>query len=174
MDTNKTNEENENIGTETASTAEAPRHDHRHEAGHPHDEDSRHIHGHHHGEDAAEAGYHCRHHHHDGEDGADEYHCRHHHGEHGHFHGEDDAAHHGHRHDGEEMGDGHHGGGYSADEEGLVCPCMGTTKDEIFEAVAEGARSIEDVERATGAGTRCGRCRAAVAAVVEEALAQTA
>ncbi|MDD6704937.1 MAG: (2Fe-2S)-binding protein [Atopobiaceae bacterium] len=72
------------------------------------------------------------------------------------------------------MGDGHRGGGYSADEEGLVCPCMGTTKDEIFEAVAAGARNIEDVERATGAGTRCGRCRAAVAAVVEEALAQTA
>lgn len=72
------------------------------------------------------------------------------------------------------MGNGHHGGGYSADEEGLVCPCMGTTGGEIFEAVAAGARSIEDVERATGAGTRCGRCRAAVAAVVEEALAQTA
>lgn len=72
------------------------------------------------------------------------------------------------------MGNGHHGGGYSTDEEGLACPCMGTTRGEIFEAVAAGARSIEDVERATGTGTRCGRCRAAVAAVVEEALVQTA
>lgn len=51
---------------------------------------------------------------------------------------------------------------------------MGTTRDDIFAAVAAGATTAEDVERATGAGTRCGRCREKVAACVDEALAQTA
>ncbi|RRF97570.1 MAG: (2Fe-2S)-binding protein [Coriobacteriaceae bacterium] len=51
---------------------------------------------------------------------------------------------------------------------------MGTTRDEVFQTVAAGAQSVEDVECATGADTRYGRCRVVVAVMVKEALAQTA
>jgi bacterioferritin-associated ferredoxin len=44
----------------------------------------------------------------------------------------------------------------------------------IEQAVANGARTLEDVESATGAGTRCGRCTEAVEACLQEALAAQA
>jgi bacterioferritin-associated ferredoxin len=51
-----------------------------------------------------------------------------------------------------------------------VCLCLGVTDHQLRETVAEGATSVEEVMYCTGAGTRCGTCRATVAAVVEEAL----
>ena len=44
----------------------------------------------------------------------------------------------------------------------------------ITQAVANGARTLEDVENATGAGTRCGRCMGAIEACLQEALAAQA
>lgn len=48
------------------------------------------------------------------------------------------------------------------------------TKADIEQAVINGARTLEDVENTTGAGTRCGRCTGAVEAALQEALAAQA
>ena len=51
-----------------------------------------------------------------------------------------------------------------------VCLCLGVTDQQLRETVADGATSVEEVMYCTGAGTRCGTCRATVGAIVEEAL----
>ena len=49
-----------------------------------------------------------------------------------------------------------------------VCLCTGVTDQEIRQTIAEGAASVEEVAYCTGAGTRCGSCVSAIAALVEE------
>lgn len=49
-----------------------------------------------------------------------------------------------------------------------VCLCTGVTDRGIRETIAEGASSVEEVAHCTGAGTRCGTCVSAIAALVEE------
>lgn len=51
-----------------------------------------------------------------------------------------------------------------------ICSCKHVTKDEIREAVHEGATTFKDVKRATGAGSRCGKCRKKVEKIVEDEL----
>jgi bacterioferritin-associated ferredoxin len=48
-----------------------------------------------------------------------------------------------------------------------VCLCTGVTERDILDAIDAGANSVEEVAHCTGAGTRCGTCRRAVAAMVE-------
>ena len=52
----------------------------------------------------------------------------------------------------------------------LVCHCRGVSDRQIKRAVKNGACSLRDVARATGAGMRCGGCRENVAQVVQDAL----
>lgn len=52
----------------------------------------------------------------------------------------------------------------------LVCHCRGVSDRQIKRAVKNGACSLREVARATGAGMRCGGCRENVAQVVEAAL----
>jgi bacterioferritin-associated ferredoxin len=52
----------------------------------------------------------------------------------------------------------------------LVCHCRGVSDRQIKRAVKNGACSLREVARATGAGMRCGGCRENVAKVVEDAL----
>ena len=52
----------------------------------------------------------------------------------------------------------------------LVCHCRGVSDRQIKRAVNNGACSLRDVARATGAGMRCGGCRENVAQVVQDAL----
>lgn len=52
----------------------------------------------------------------------------------------------------------------------LVCHCRGVSDRQIKRAVKNGACSLRDVARETGAGMRCGGCRSAVAAVFQEAV----
>lgn len=52
----------------------------------------------------------------------------------------------------------------------LVCHCRGVTDRQIKRAVKNGACTLRDVARETGAGMRCGGCRSNVAQVVQEAL----
>lgn len=52
----------------------------------------------------------------------------------------------------------------------LVCHCRGITDRQIQHAVRDGASSAREVARATGAGMRCGGCRANVKQVVSDAL----
>jgi NAD(P)H-nitrite reductase large subunit len=97
-----------------------------------------------------------------------DYHERHGHG-----------GHYGHHHGGYHHEHGYHhdyasGEGQADTDPELVCPCVGVTKGVIEQAVANGARTLEDVKNATGAGTRCGRCTGAVEAALQEALAAQA
>ncbi|ACQ81045.1 FAD-dependent pyridine nucleotide-disulphide oxidoreductase [Beutenbergia cavernae DSM 12333] len=48
-----------------------------------------------------------------------------------------------------------------------VCTCNGVTKGDVAACVRSGARSVEDVARATRATTGCGTCRDAVCGLVE-------
>jgi len=47
----------------------------------------------------------------------------------------------------------------------LVCHCNGVCDRAIRECVGRGARSVEDVGRACGAGTECGGCRPTIRAL---------
>jgi bacterioferritin-associated ferredoxin len=48
----------------------------------------------------------------------------------------------------------------------LVCHCKKICDRTIAEAIRAGARSVEDVGQACGAGTACGGCRPAISALV--------
>jgi bacterioferritin-associated ferredoxin len=50
----------------------------------------------------------------------------------------------------------------------IVCVCRRVSDRAISAAVASGARSMEDIAAATGAGTDCGRCREAIAVASAE------
>ena len=40
----------------------------------------------------------------------------------------------------------------------IICYCNGISLGDIKEAVKNGAKTLEDVQEATGAGTICGQC----------------
>jgi bacterioferritin-associated ferredoxin len=48
----------------------------------------------------------------------------------------------------------------------FVCLCNGVTSQTVGEAVANGARTTNDVAQACGAGADCGRCRRTVQAIL--------
>ena len=48
----------------------------------------------------------------------------------------------------------------------LVCLCKAVSDRDVARALADGARSVEDVVRCTGAGTGCGMCRDSLACAV--------
>ena len=52
----------------------------------------------------------------------------------------------------------------------LICHCEGVRAEEIRTVVRVGARSVDDVTVACGAGGRCGGCLPAVADIVEREL----
>lgn len=49
----------------------------------------------------------------------------------------------------------------------IVCNCMSVTKGMIKEAVEAGAKTLEEVQEATGAGAVCGACLDDVKQLVE-------
>ena len=53
----------------------------------------------------------------------------------------------------------------------LVCHCRGISDRQIRRAIKDGATSVREVARETGAGMRCGGCRSNVKRVVSESLA---
>lgn len=50
----------------------------------------------------------------------------------------------------------------------IVCNCMNVTNGAIKDAVESGARSLEEVQEITGAGTVCGACLDDVSRLVDE------
>lgn len=50
-----------------------------------------------------------------------------------------------------------------------VCICRAVTAQTIRKTLAEGARTVDDVERCTGAGGDCGSCREEIGDLIEEA-----
>jgi bacterioferritin-associated ferredoxin len=53
----------------------------------------------------------------------------------------------------------------------IVCMCRGVSDGQLREAVRAG-KTLEDVMRATGAGTECGCCLPAMARIVAAARAE--
>lgn len=51
----------------------------------------------------------------------------------------------------------------------MICVCRGVATNEIGAAFCAGARTLEAVGAATGAGTNCGSCRPAIARLLERA-----
>lgn len=49
-----------------------------------------------------------------------------------------------------------------------VCVCKAVSDRDIKKLVNEGASSVEDVARCTGAGTQCGSCIPEIACLLEE------
>ncbi len=48
-----------------------------------------------------------------------------------------------------------------------VCGCVGTSLDEVVDAVKEGAETAEAVGDKTRAGTACGRCKVLIENIIE-------
>ncbi|MBM4375954.1 MAG: (2Fe-2S)-binding protein [Deltaproteobacteria bacterium] len=48
----------------------------------------------------------------------------------------------------------------------LVCICKAVSDRDVARAIAEGAASVDEIARCTGAGTECGSCREALACSV--------
>lgn len=52
----------------------------------------------------------------------------------------------------------------------IVCLCNAVTDRDLRRAVDAGAASFEEVQRACGVATGCGRCRECAVALVDDAL----
>ena len=53
-----------------------------------------------------------------------------------------------------------------------VCPCKHVTEEDIRKAVADEATSFKQVRKATGAGSKCGKCKPVVKRLVKSLLAE--
>lgn len=53
-------------------------------------------------------------------------------------------------------------------EDEIICNCIGTTVKDIMDAMNNGAKTIEDIEELTQAGTVCGACVADIEALMEK------
>jgi assimilatory nitrate reductase electron transfer subunit len=58
--------------------------------------------------------------------------------------------------------------------ESTLCRCAGVTQGEVATAVADGCSTVEDVSKATRAGTGCGGCRDGVRDLIERHFAAVA
>lgn len=52
----------------------------------------------------------------------------------------------------------------------VICHCLGTTVEDIKNAVENGAKTLEDIKEVTGAGTICGCCEAELETTLHEFL----
>ncbi|HXJ81450.1 MAG TPA: (2Fe-2S)-binding protein [Candidatus Methylomirabilis sp.] len=51
----------------------------------------------------------------------------------------------------------------------IACHCRGVSDRAVLAAIARGARTVSDIQRACGAGDDCGGCEATLAAMVRHA-----
>ena len=49
-----------------------------------------------------------------------------------------------------------------------VCLCLGVTDRDVQQAIREGACTVAEVARCSGAGSRCGSCHSSIAAMLAE------
>ncbi len=50
----------------------------------------------------------------------------------------------------------------------IVCHCTGATDGSIAQVIVEGARSVAEIARRTGAGRCCAPCREEIAVLLEQ------
>lgn len=53
-------------------------------------------------------------------------------------------------------------------ENRVICTCQNVDVEDIRKAVEAGAKTVDDIMEATGAGTICGACIDEIAEVLEE------
>ena len=59
------------------------------------------------------------------------------------------------------------------DSSETICFCMNVTVQDVQDAIANGAKTLEEVVEATGASTGCGGCHDHLEEVVKALLGQT-
>lgn len=52
--------------------------------------------------------------------------------------------------------------------EKIVCKCRNVTKGDLLKALEQGASSFKEVQKATGAGSKCGKCEDDVKAFIKK------
>ncbi len=52
--------------------------------------------------------------------------------------------------------------------EKIVCKCRKVTKGDLLKALENGASSFKEVQKATGAGSKCGKCEDDVKAFIKK------
>ncbi|WP_234117381.1 (2Fe-2S)-binding protein [Clostridium hydrogenum] len=57
------------------------------------------------------------------------------------------------------------------DNDEIICGCFNLTRQDIIDAVNNGAKSFEEVQEATEVGNACGQCVDEVKELVDELLA---
>lgn len=50
----------------------------------------------------------------------------------------------------------------------VICPCKKVTKADILRAVADGATKYKDVQKITGAGSKCGKCKSDIKQFIKQ------
>lgn len=50
----------------------------------------------------------------------------------------------------------------------VICKCKHVTKGDILKALEQGAKGYKDVLKATGAGSKCGKCEDDVRAFIKK------
>jgi len=55
----------------------------------------------------------------------------------------------------------------SVDSDKIICWCMQVTKGTIVEAIKSGARTLEEIESQTYAGSECRRCHQHIKELIE-------
>lgn len=49
----------------------------------------------------------------------------------------------------------------------VICRCHKVTEEEIVKAIENGCKTVEDVSKATKAGTGCGNCKSKIQEVID-------
>lgn len=55
-------------------------------------------------------------------------------------------------------------------EDKIVCPCKKVSKGDVLTAVRKGATSYKEVQKLTGAGSKCGHCEDKIRKLIKKAL----
>lgn len=50
----------------------------------------------------------------------------------------------------------------------VICPCKDVTKGDVLKSIEKGATSYKDVKKATGAGSKCGKCEKKIRKFIEK------
>ena len=54
----------------------------------------------------------------------------------------------------------------------IICPCRHVSRQDVIDAVADGAQSMHDIKKMTKASTKCGKCAKKVETCLEQALSK--
>ncbi|XMB86364.1 (2Fe-2S)-binding protein [Mycoplasmatota bacterium WC44] len=58
--------------------------------------------------------------------------------------------------------------GKKASEQNVICVCKNVSKEEIKEAINNGAKTIDEIANKTGATTGCGLCEPIIKDILRE------